>query len=352
MTSPEDIRLFRWIRENAGKAGHNLSMSGFPEPVLRDMGINTSFEAMKRDAPDPESYFLDRLCSLYGYDRSSVMTTIGGSEAIFLLSLYAKFNEAEVFTGLPEYEPIFTVPRNLGVRTHTAPFAEVEEQFRDHNSTKAFFFSNPNNPLGKLHSSNYLNSVHDHLKQDDFMYADEAFLEFTFREKPESFFRDSQRIIVNGSLTKFYGFSGLRVGWIAASHEVIGKLRMIRNSTGIINPEYPLWIAGQSLDNRSLFMERGRRILGKNLPALKKFVESNDSLSWEAPESASYAFIHYDFNIGSEDFCRQAMQNSGILLGPGDYFGVPASFRLCFTQEPEEFANSLEALGGFLAGLH
>ncbi|MDA8142377.1 MAG: aminotransferase class I/II-fold pyridoxal phosphate-dependent enzyme [Thermoplasmatales archaeon] len=351
MASPEDIRLFRWIRENAGKARHNLSMSGFPEPVLHEMGINTSFEAMKRDAPNPESYFLDRLCNLYRYDRSNVMTTIGGSEAIFLLSLYAKFNGADVFTGLPEYEPIFTVPMNLKVKTHMAPFPEVEKQFGEHDSKKAFFFSNPNNPMGNLHRSSYLNSIHDHLKKDDFMYADEAFLEFTFRKKPESFFRDSQGIIVNGSLTKFYGFSGLRVGWIAASSEVIEKLKIIRNSTGIINPEYPLWIAGQSLDNRSLFMERGRRIMGKNLPALKKFVESHGNLSWEAPESASYAFIHYDYNIGSEDFCRQAMQNSSVLIGPGDYFGVPASFRLCFTQEPEAFARSLEALGNFLSSL-
>jgi hypothetical protein len=40
-----------------------------------------------------------------------------------------------------------------------------------------------------------------------------------------------------------------------------------------------------------------------------------------------------------------------VLIGPGDYFGVPASFRLCFTQEPEAFARSLEALGNFLSSL-
>lgn len=350
---PRPERLIRWIEDHWESTKFNLSASGFPEPDLESMGVDTSFEHMKANPVSPAEYFREELCSLYGFSPDNVFLTTGGSESIGLLSLLARMRKLPVFIGLPEYEPIFNVPYNLGNETHTANFDSLESLMETRPGPKTFFFSNPNNPSGSLHDREFLQSIRERqFRSGGFMYADEAFLEFTFRNRPESFYDGSDEIVVNGSMTKFYGFSGFRVGWIVGSKDVVSTLRDLRNVTGIRNPEYPLWIAAQFLSRRDNFIERARRIMEPNLVLLRKFVSEHDQLSWKEPRHAAYALVRYSYDVGSEKFCQDAFAREGVLIGPGDYFGAPGSFRLCFTDEPDKFAESLNALDSYLKGIH
>lgn len=352
LVGPEPQRLIRWVEDYWAGTEHNMCGSGLPEPVLAEMGIDTSFETMKREIPDTKEFFRNELCELYGFEPENVYVTTGGSESIGLLSLLAKSWKLPVYVGLPEYEPIFNVPRNLGLETFTAPFDELDSIMGKRPGPKAFFFSNPNNPLGNRHSTEYLRSLRDrHFQKGGFMYADEAFLEFTFKKKLESFYENSDEIIINGSMTKFYGFSGFRVGWITASRKVVDTLRDLRNLTGIRNPDYPLWIAGQFLQNREKFMERARKILEPNLSLLRKFISEHDELEWSDPKEAAYALVSYKSKMSSEEFCKRAYEQEKILIGPGEYFGADGTFRLCFTEDPPKFRESLEALDRFLSSL-
>lgn len=348
----EPQRLIRWIEDFWKGTVHNLSASGLPEPSLQEMGIDTSFENMKREAGDTGEFFRNELCRLYGFEPENVFITTGGSESIGLLSLLARTWKLPVYIGLPEYEPIFNVPGNLGVETHAVPFGELEGIMSQKPGAKAFFFSNPNNPLGNMHTKEFLQSLREkHFGDGGFMYADEAFLEFTDKDRLDTFYEGSDEIVINGSLTKFYGFSGFRVGWIVASRKITETLRDLRNLTGTRNPEYPLWIAGQFLKNREKFRERARRILRPNLDHLRDFISSHSELEWSDPKDASYALVRYSHNITSEEFCRGAYEKEKILLGPGEYFGAQGAFRLCFTEEPGKFRESLEALDRYLSSL-
>lgn len=349
---PEPQRLIRWVEDYWPGTVHNLSASGLPEPVLSDLGIDTSIENMKSEVPDTKAFFREELCRLYGFEPENVYLTTGGSESIGLMGLVAKYANIPVFVGLPEYEPIFNAPRNLGVDTITAPFEKLDGIMEKHHGPKALFFSNPNNPLGRRHSRDFLQSIRErHFGKGGFMYADEAFLEFTMKESPETFYEDSEEIVVNGSMTKFYGFSNFRVGWIAGPSKIVGKLRDIRNVTGIRNPEYPLWLAGQFLQKREWFMRRARRILEPNLAYLRKFVSEHEQLGWTEPTEGSYALISYKWKIGSEKFCKGAYEKEKVLIGPGEYFGSDGAFRLCFTEEPDKFRGSMEALDRYLSSI-
>lgn len=350
---PMEQKLIRWIEDHYSLAKHNLSSSGLPEPDFGSLGISTSLEEMKRERTEPGEFFKERLCRLYGFPAENVFLTTGGSESISLMSMVAKAEHLPVFTGLPEYEPIFNVPQNMEIDTITAPYAMLEEKMSRKTGNKAFFFSNPNNPTGNLHDPEFLTGLRERqFRNGGFMYADEAFLEFTFRDRPESFYENSPEIIINGSMTKFYGFSGLRVGWIVAPAEVVRMLRDLRNITGIRNPEFPLWIAGQFLDRRDWFMKRARRILEPNLEYLRSYMAGHDSLQWDEPGSGSYGLVRYSYGLSSEEFCRGALEKEKILICPGDYFGVEKSFRLCFTEEPEKFRETMDALDSYVKTLH
>ena len=345
---PEDIRLIRWIEDKMHLAKYNLSLSGLEEPDFASMGVDTSLESMRREARDAGAYFKEILADLYGYERNEVFLTTGGSEAIFLISLLARAEGMTVFTGLPEYEPIFNVPQNMGNPVESYPFSSLPSRISAKSGNKAAFLSNPNNPIGNLHSGEFLSEIRDSVGKTGFTYVDEAFLEFVMQEKPKSVYDGMPDLMINGSLTKFYGFSGMRVGWIVADAEKLKKLNVIRTITGTRNPSYPLWIAGQCLLNRHRFQERSRKIVEPNLKILSSIVESHEGIGWQVPHHAPFGLVRYSRKIDSEVLCNIALEKYGLFLDPGDFFGEPGSFRVCFTSRPDVFAESMEVFTRFI----
>lgn len=345
---PEDIRLIRWIEDNLRRARYNLSMSGLPEPDFKAMGVDTSLESMKSQAPDPARYFTEVLSELYGYDKKEIFLTTGGSEAIFLLSLLAKSMDSAVFTGIPEYEPIFNVPRNMGCNVRMSHFSTLPDEVSRYDGRRSVFLSNPNNPMGNSYSGGYIETLKESVSRDGFLYVDEAFIEFRLETRPKSVYDGSPNLVVNGSLTKFYGFSGMRVGWIVTDSEKLRTLNVIRTITGTRNPDYPLWIAAQCLLNRNKFQERAKSIIEPNLRSLSRVIDKSGKISWEVPRDAPYALLRYDGGMDSQKLCNIALDRYGLFLDPGDYFGQPNSFRVCFTSKPSEFAESMDVFRKFI----
>ena len=49
---------------------------------------------------------------------------------------------------------------------------------------------------------------------------------------------------------------------------------------------------------------------------------------------------------------RSLLEKTGVLVSPGDFFGAPRAFRLCFTSDSEEMLRSgLDELSTFFNGL-
>ncbi|MEM0158313.1 MAG: aminotransferase class I/II-fold pyridoxal phosphate-dependent enzyme, partial [Thermoplasmataceae archaeon] len=313
----DELELIRWIVEKSPKSSHNLSLSGLSEPNFNEMGVETlprdQFEVNRR----AEEMFLGALEEVYGLPRSNVILTTGGSEAIFLLSLLAWKRNQKIGVRNPEYQPLFKVPANLGLQVRPSHSLDGLKEMAG--KGYSIFLSNPNNPVGTLLKKDDIEDMVSQSSGKSFVYVDEAFLEFKFQKNPDSVFFQDDHLIINGSMTKFYGFSNYRVGWIAGSRENIEEIGRIRTTTGISNPKYPLWIAAQALLNRSRFQERALKIIPANRQALREFIESSDIFSWDYPSASSYALINYDLQQGSVDLCSDILDKTGVLLSPGVY---------------------------------
>jgi threonine-phosphate decarboxylase len=88
------------------------------------------------------------------------------------------------------------------------------------------FLCNPNNPTGQLVTKEeILGFVKDYPKR--LMVVDEAFMDFVEEEERFSVIKEAislENLIVVRSLTKFYGFPGLRLGYLVACESVINSL--------------------------------------------------------------------------------------------------------------------------------
>src|SRR3990172_8041786 len=104
-------------------------------------------------------------------------------------------------------------------------FTYQESNFDD-KKVKMVFLCNPNNPTGQLVEKTVkLNMVKQH--PDITFVMDEAFIDFVDEPEKYSVINETgtmRNLIVVRSLTKFYGFPGLRIGYLVAHVEVVKKM--------------------------------------------------------------------------------------------------------------------------------
>ena len=109
------------------------------------------------------------------------------------------------------------------------------------------------------------------------------------------------------------------------------------------------FLAEVAVRNRERIFERARYVSAKNLALLDAmFREHEDAVAWVRPMGGFTGFPSLRDREDSRPFCEAASQR-GVLLVPGDCFGVPAHFRVGFGACADEFDLAVEILGELLA---
>ncbi len=150
------------------------------------------------------------------------------------------------------------------------------------------------------------------------------------------------------TMTKFYGLGRLRVGWILADKQTAHNLWNAERLTSGHIPEYSLWLARQVLKRRERFVARARKIYNENLALVARFAKETEDVTETRLGGAPFCLVKYRKGPDSISFGRKLLQKVGVLVSPGDYFGAPKAFRLCFTCDKTSLKQGLGLLAHYL----
>lgn len=330
--------LFDWILTLGPTAKFNLTSSGLTEPLLEEMGIDTSFERFASEEDLHESAFAEEVARLYRVEPENVVVTAGGTEAIFLV--YSVLGAGRrLLVPLPNYPAMFTVPRSLGM--------EVQEPSGNPRLGGAMLgLTDPNNPTGLSLEAGTLDDLVRPSRGGGAVYVNETYKEFTFPGSPATCFDGSGRVVTSGTMTKFFGLGRLRVGWILADAKRARGLHYAKWAVSGHDSEYSLWVAAQVLRRRADFVERARKIRATNSRLVRRFLDETKGVSAELGV-APFCLVRYGKGPASVPLARRVLDSTGVLVSPGDFFGSPRSFRLCFTASEATLRAGLEALSGY-----
>jgi aspartate/methionine/tyrosine aminotransferase len=335
--------LFDWILSLGPSAKFNLTSSGLAEPPLKEMGIDTSFERFASEEDLHERVFAEEVARLYRVEPENVVVTAGGTEAIFMV--YSVFGAGgRLLVPLPNYPAMFTVPRSLGMKI---------QDLSGHKPDGAMLgLTDPNNPSGlSLGAGAVDDLVRSSSRGGGTVYINETYKEFLFSGEPGTYFDGSGGIITSGTMTKFFGLGRLRVGWVLADDRKARQLHYAKWAVSGHDSEYSLWIATQVLRKRAAFVERARQIYANNSRLVRKFLDETKGVSAELGV-APFCLVRYEKGPASIALARRALESAGVLVSPGDFFGSPRTFRLCFTAAEGTVRKGLEALSGFFERVH
>jgi aspartate/methionine/tyrosine aminotransferase len=337
---PSRDELFDWILSLGPSSRYNLAASGLSEPDLRAMGVDTSFEHFAAEKDEHERIFAEEVARLYGAEPENLTLTNGGSEAIFLAcSVLGTAGRAAV--PLPNYPPMFTVPRSLGMKVQASLTAKSWTR------GSMFGLTDPNNPTGMSLDQGAANMLIDSVEGSDaVVYINETYMEFAFHGRPFTHFGRASNVVTSSTMTKFFGLGRFRVGWILSDKRRARKLLYAKWAVSGHDSAYSLWIATQVLRNRPKFVERAREACSRNVKLVREFLEQTKSVSAELGV-APFCLVRYKGRPDSISLAHRLLDRTGVLVAPGDFFGAPGAFRLCFTTDEGALRSGLTALSKF-----
>jgi hypothetical protein len=212
-----------------------------------------------------------------------------------------------------------------------------------------FGLTDPNNPTGRSLDAEAVETLIESPrgKSGRIVFINEAYEEFTFPSSPHTHY-GHRDVVTCSTMTKFYGLGRFRVGWIMADRTAARSLSYAKWAVSGHNSEYGVWIAAQVLRKRERFVERARRIRSRNIELVRRFTEHTEGISAELG-AAPFCLVRYQRGPGSVALARSLLEKTGVLVSPGDFFGAPRAFRLCFTSDNEKtLRTGLDELSGFL----
>jgi aspartate/methionine/tyrosine aminotransferase len=342
-----------WAKTRSG-ARFNLASSGVAPFPLADLDVRIEDLELCGDSGYGYEPLLERLARKAGVDRDRVVHATGASMANLLALAAAAGPGDDVLIEDPTYPLLLDAARWL--RFSVKRFARrAEEGFRlDPREvesaltprTRLVVVTNPHNPSGSLASPEDLRAVGTLAGSIGArVLVDEVYLDaLAVRGRPStSAVHLGPEFVVTSSLTKVYGLSGLRCGWVVADPDLTYRMSRLNDLFGVIPAHAAERLSVAALDRLHLMSERARRIVEANAASMNAFLAARDDLACEPVDAGMTAFPRL-LSGDVDELCRRLRERHETTVVPGRFFGMADHFRLALGCAPEILAGGLERL--------
>jgi aspartate/methionine/tyrosine aminotransferase len=291
----------------------------------------------------------------YGVN-SDLVTTAGGTAGANFLVLAALLEPGDdVLVERPGYDPLLGAARLVGARTirfdrlFDSGFALDPDRVRRAMTprTKVIVITSPHNPTGVAADPAALDEIGTIAERvGAHVVVDEVYKDLTGDRTPPAAARRDV-FATTSSLTKSYGLSSLRAGWVIASPSVSYRVRRARDvvdGTGSIVAERLATLAFQHLD---ALTARARDILTRNKALADAFLQSRLDLEW-VPSAGTIVFPRMRGVADAGPFVDRLTRERRTAVGPGFFFEAPAHFRLGYGGDTGKIRGGLDRLSAAL----
>ncbi len=332
--------------------GELLAMDGREAGDLADIGL---FYPQANGTVE----LRETIASLYpGATADDALVTVGAAEANYLAITTFLEPGDEVVIVLPNYMQIWGIARNLGAIIREVHLDIDRDWALDTNAlddavgptTKMICVCNPNNPTGRIMNEAEMDAVVAAAERSGaWLLADEVYrgAERERDEETPSFFGRYDKVIAQGSMSKAYGLPGLRVGWTVGPVAAVADMWRRHEYTTIATTMLSNHLTATALSPkvRPRIMSRTRQLLKGGYGLLGEWLDEQDGVfSGTPPDAAAIAFLKYDLPIGSTEWMERLRDDRGVLIVPGDHFGIDGHVRLSFAVPEPELVDGLQRI--------
>lgn len=344
-------RYLAWAKLHSS-ARFNLASSGILDYPLSELPVH--IEDLEIAGTGPYGYppLMERLAAKAGVPQESVVYTLGTSMANFIALTALVQPGDEILIERPTYDPLLAILDHAGAKVNRFErlpekgfklgLGELERKLTP--QTRLVILCNLHNPSSTLTDESALRQVGEMAaKVGARVLVDEVYLETLFDQRWRSAFHLGSNFVVTSSLTKAYGLSGIRCGWILAQPDLVKRMWQIVDFTYGI-PAHPAeLLAVIVLDNFDHVRDRARGLLETNRTLMNEFLASHPLLNCEPSLFGTTVFPRLREG-NTTDFIAMLRQQFETSVVPGEFFEQPQHFRIGFCGSTETVRGGLERM--------
>lgn len=300
------------------------------------------------------------ICTLYNKQTEDNITithgTIGANQLV-MLSLVEPNDE--IISIIPTYQQHYSIPKAFGGNVKILHLKEenswlpnldeLKQLTTEH--TKLICMNNPNNPTGSLMPDKMLYDIVEIAKKSNaYILSDEVYRGLNHDKIPfsTSIADIYEKGISTASMSKVFSLAGLRLGWIAATKEIIDEINHQREYNTISVSILDDYFAALAIENKDKIIKRNLEKIAIGKKILLDWANSEPKVHLIPPQSGTTAFVRYDAPLPSRILCQRLQEETGVMILPGETLETEGYLRIGYGNNFEQLKTALEIFSKWL----
>ena len=279
------------------------------------------------------------------YHPDQLIVTAGASEALHIV-MQALLNDGDrVLCPDPGFVSYASLATLAGGKPVSVPLTktlhiDVEAAKNLMDKAKIFVMNSPGNPTGAVESKESIKAIVEYAADKGVMIvSDEVYEHFIYGKKHYSAAQFGENVITINATSKTYAMTGWRLGYLAASPEIVGqclKVHQYCQACATSISQYAA-VAAYEGDQSAVAVMRDEYQVRRDLiwSGLTQM-----GFDFPKPEGAFYVFVPMKPEM------TQKIISSGVIAVPGTAFGVnaPEYTRFSYATSRQNIMTALERI--------
>jgi len=298
------------------------------------------------------------------YDKivgtDNVIISQGAKQALFNL-LYTLVNPQDEVIILAPYWVSYPemVKMVYGVPVIVTPedgkfvpsFKDIEEAVSSY--TRVIIVNSPNNPSGAIYPPELIRQLVDFCENKGiYLIMDDIYHKLVFDGKScasaykftKKDIETSKVIVING-ISKLYGMTGFRIGWVVAPKQIVTVMTNVQGQTSTCTSvllqaaaEGALTGLQSAVDSLRLTLENNRNVMVQQLKAF-------NGVKLVPPDGTYYCLPDFRaYNKSSVELSNFLLKKALVVTVPGKEFGMEGHLRLSYATTVKEVIQGIERI--------
>ncbi len=342
------------------KVKYDLALSGVLNLLFPELDVKLSELELHGDNAYGYRPLVEAIAAHRQVAPENVVTISGGTSMANHLAMAALLEHGdEVLIEKPTYDPLLAIAEYLGAKIKRFPrrfedgfkidIVELEKQITP--GTRLIVLTNLHNPSSELVEEVTLRRIGE-LARDvgARVLVDEVYLEAMFANSPPPAVSLGPEFVTTSSLTKGYGLSGLRCGWILAEPEIANKIRRLDDIFAASAPNVMERLSVVAIAQLPKIAARAKGLLETNRRTLDDFFKTRNDVDVVPTKFGTTSFPRLR-NADVDQLCGLLIEKYETAVVPGRFFESPNHIRIGLCCEPESFTAGVQRLGRALDNL-
>jgi aspartate aminotransferase len=298
------------------------------------------------------------------YDRipapENIIVSGGAKQSLYNL-LYTLLNPQDEVIVLAPYwvsypemikmvygRPVIVTPEDGGFIPR---MKEIEEAVSSY--TRAIIVNSPNNPSGVMYPESLIASIVEFCeKKGIYLIMDDIYHKLVFDGKTlipayrytQKDIESTKVICING-ISKLYGMTGFRVGWVVASKALTDVMINVQAQTTSCTSVLLQAAAEGALTGLQSAVEILRLTLENNRNVMMQELQSFDGVKVTKPDGTYYCLPDFRaYSNNSVELSKMLLSRALVVTVPGKEFGMEGHLRLSYATTVKDVKQGIERI--------